>query len=302
LSWRALILLIATLASVCVSIAEDKAPTNGSFPTVSEVLQGRSFANNTERDIFFLRAIHDRYNSHWPALLEANITEQDYLLAPVKLQRFIDEVGAAMRDTDDSVAITNLASLTSDTKFFTDINSYNPEVLNAAAQALMLIGPNGRKALADTFNEGHYRADPAGLEQLAKTIGEDRPSDPALAGALAATAFDFSTTNGGIYPRCTTEMVKNLLLLPDGVSEVRAHLKTDPVFANPVRFQSVVDGIAAARATDLATNLTVLNGSIEAKLATLKNHPSDYHDALDYLHDRIREALELFGKPKKSSN
>ncbi|HXS67502.1 MAG TPA: hypothetical protein VN761_01585 [Candidatus Polarisedimenticolia bacterium] len=264
------------------------------FPTPAEVFQGRTFAGELARDIFFLRAIHDRYPEHWPELLEANINERDYIQSPAKMLRFIQELGQAMRDSDDPAAITNLAKVTSDKRFFTNIDAYHPDILDAATLALIQLGPNGRKALAASFSESHYCEDSGSLVELAKTIGERRPADPVLAKALAATAFDFSTTNGGIFPICTTEAVKNLLLLPAGAAEVRTHLNTNEFFGNPVRFEAVIDGVKAVQASDLKTNLTAMDAEVKAKMAELKNHPGDYRDALHDLGDAIRDALEAF--------
>lgn len=293
---HALILLVAMSSLIC-SAAE---PAQNSFPSLSEVFQGKTFADQSERDVFFLRAIHDRYASHWPALLAANITAEEYIQSPAKLLRFINELGTAMRDQDDPAAITNLAFVTSNPKFFTNINAYHPEILRAAAQALIALGPNGRKALAASFSESHYREDSESLAELAKTIGEERTPDLGLAAALAATVFDFGTTNGGIYPRFTTEAVKNLLRLPEGAVAVRSHLKPEEIFGNPVRFQAIVDGIAAAHAMELATNLTVVDASVAEKLATLKTSPGDYRDALEDLDDRIRKTVGAFKKSKQT--
>jgi hypothetical protein len=292
----ALVVAVAMPSSVCLA-RPGPAKTN-SFPTVSEVFEGRTFSNQFERGVFFLQAIHDRYASHWPALLDANITEQDFIESPAKLLRFVNELGAAMRDRNDPVAATNLALITSDRRFFTDINAYRPEIVRAAAQALIEIGPNGRKALALSFSESHYRDDPESLEELAKVVGEEQPADPDLVVALAATAFDFSTTNGGIYPRCTTEAVKNLLRLPEGDGVVRTHLNAGEMFGNPVRFQAIVDGIASAHAADLAADLTAVDAKIKAKLAVLKNSPGDYRDALEDLDGRIGKTVENFAPSK----
>lgn len=296
------IFLFTMFLTVRAAAESPKAPSADSFPNPAEVFQGRTFSDDTERDVFFLRAIHDRYNSHWAELLEANINEQDYLLTPGKLLRFVTGLGIAMQDRDDPVAVTNLALLTSDKRFFTDINAYRPEILRAAAQALMQIGPAGRAALAASFSQKHYQDDPASLEELAKIIGGDRTADPLLADALSLTAFGYTTTNGGIYPRCTTEAVKNLLCLPAGTAEVQKHLNTNEIFGDPVRFQAVIDGIAAARATELATNLTVISAGVKAKVLALKATPGDYRDALDELQDRIQRTLEAFGAAKPRAN
>jgi hypothetical protein len=65
-----------------------------------------------------------------------------------------------------------------------------------------------------------------------------------------------------------------------------------------VRFQAVIDGVTAAHASDLKTNLTVMDADVKAKLAALKNYPGDYRDALQELSDAIQKALEAFGEPK----
>jgi hypothetical protein len=134
-------------------------------------LKGRTFRNDFERDVFFLQAIHDHYTSFWPDLLEANISVQDYVQSPAKLLRFIDELGKAMRDQNEPVACTNLALIIGNAAYYANTNAYHPEILRAAAEALIKIGPNGRSALAAAFTESHYCSDPASLEQLAQVIG-----------------------------------------------------------------------------------------------------------------------------------
>jgi hypothetical protein len=270
------------------------APTN-SFPTPAEIFQGRGFANDFERDIFFLRAVHSRYPSYWPDLLEANINLNEYVRSPLKMMKFVEELGVAMQGRNDLPASTNLALVTSDSSFFTNANAYHPEILQAAAKALIQIGPEARKALASSFTETHYREDSVSLEDIAKTIGKEKPADSELAKALAATAFNFSTANGGSYPRCTTEMVKNLLCLPEGAASVRAHLNTNEVFDSPGRFQSVLDGIAAARTAELATNLAMLATNIQTKLDTLTNNPGPYRDDLQDLDARVQKTLGALG-------
>ena len=172
-------------------------PGTNTFPTVSEVLGGQTFENRTDEDIFFLRAIHDRYAAHWPDLLQANVTLSDYVLSPDKLLRFVSELGDAMRGRNDPAAITNLAMITGDALFYANTNASHPEIIEAAARALIKIGPAGRTALASTFTESHYRDDPAGLETLAGVIGSERPEDRVFVEALTGTAFRFSAANGG---------------------------------------------------------------------------------------------------------
>jgi hypothetical protein len=269
-----------------------------SFPTLPEVFQGRTFSNKFDRDVFFLRAIHDRYPGHWPELLGANISPEEYIGSPVKLLQFVNELGVAMAGRDDSAAAVKLALIVSDGRFFTNADAYHPEILRAAAQSLIKLGPNGCHALATSFSETHYRDDCESLEELAKTIGGERPADPDLAKALAATAFEFNTTNGGSYPRCTTEAVKNLLCLPEGAAEVRTHLTTNEIFGDPIRFQAVIDGMESGRATGLLTNLTAMDAEVRAKLVILTNHPGDYRTALEGLDERLRKKIAVLGAPK----
>jgi hypothetical protein len=280
--------------------AEPDQSTTNSFPTPADVFQGRQFANKLERDAFFMRAIHDHYPDKWPALLEANITVDDYVRSPDKLVRFINEFAIAMRDRNDSAACANLARVISDGDFFANTNAYHPEILQASAQALIQIGPNGCKALAAAFTQDHYQKDPGSLEDVAKVISSEKPADPDLAGALAAVAFDFSTAGGGTYPRCTSEMVKDLLSLSNGVATITPQLSTNAIIHDPARFQAVIDGIAAARKIELATNLAVLNFSVSAKLATLTNSPGDYRNDLQDLHARIEKTLAEFGNPNST--
>lgn len=277
------------------------AADDNAFPTPAEVFQGRNFATENERAVFFLHAIHDRYPQHWQALVEANINEQLYIQAPDKMIRFINQLAEAMVDNDDPTSIASLRAVTTNRLFYTNINAYHPEVLRAAARALIKIGPAGRKALAEAFSESHYRDDSESLSELAKTVGDEKPADPELTVALSATAFGFSTSNGGIYPRYTTEAVKNLLLLPQGPLVVKTHLNTNEILADPVRFQSIVDGIAASHSIVLITNLSALNVTIGEKLVTLKAYPGAYRDALEELHTRIQNTTNPLGVPKKDA-
>lgn len=266
------------------------------FPSVGEVLGGRTFETFTEQDVYFLRAIHDRYPAQWPNLLAANITINDYLLSPEKLQRFVDELGEAMAGRNDSAACTNLAIITGDATFYANANTYHPEILQAAARALIRIGPEGGKALASTFTESHYGADPGSLEDLADAIGGEHPAGSEFVKVLAATAFDFATTNGSYYPRCTTTAVKNLLRLKEGPAAVRAHLRIEDILGNPGRFQAVLDGIAAGQAGQLATNLVAIQAQVRVKLADLKNSPGGYRDDLQELAVRIGRTLTSLEK------
>lgn len=298
----ALILCMAIFPPNCPANQPDPPVATNTFPTVPEVLGGRTFENFTEQDIYFLQAIHDRYPSHWSDLLQANITLNDYVLSPEKLLRFVNELGDAMRGRNDPTACTNLALITTDPSFYTNTDIYRPEILQAAARALIKIGPNGRKALTASFTENHYRNDPGSLEDLADTIGEDRPAGSEFVGPLSATAFNFTTTNGGIYPRCTTAAVKNLLCLTEGPSAVRAHLKIEEVLNNPGRFQAVMDGIAAAHASELGTNLIAIQAEVRAKLATIANSPGGYRDDLQELAAGIQRTLADFGKARTSKD
>src|SRR5215813_3625776 len=145
----AALLFTSTLCPrVCRGSEPDQASKSNTFPDVSDVFQGRTFKNEFERDVFFLRSIHDHHRQHWAALLQANITPDEYVRSPAKLLRFVDELGHAMSDRNDLAASTNLALLTSNEAFYANTNAYHPEILRAAAQALIKIGPSGRKALA----------------------------------------------------------------------------------------------------------------------------------------------------------
>lgn len=294
---RLLLIPITFSAAHLAAETQPSAATN-SFPAPADVFQGRMFASKLERDVFFLRAIHDNYSSQWPALLDANINLTEYVQSPDKMLRFVNEAGVAMADRNDPVASGRLASITSDPNFFANANAYHPEIVRAAAEALIKIGEVGRKALAASFTESHYRQDPESLEQLAGVAGAQKPADSELAGALAATAFNFSTANGGSYPRCTTEAVRNLLRLPDGASAVRTNLESAKVFGDPGRYQAVMDGIAAAHAADLVTNLSALDAAVKTKLGTLTNSPGAYRDDLQELGARIQKATTGLGKPR----
>jgi hypothetical protein len=304
--WKATALLAYVLLTVTLlpaqhagaSAAEAEQTTsapaaagNGSFPEVSEVLQGRQFATRFEREVFFLRRMRVGYPAHWSPLLGANITVTDYVRDSAKLLRFVEALGAATAGTDDRAASTNLAAITSDPVFCANTNAYRPEILRAAASALIQIGPRGRRALADSFNEHHYRIDPESLAEIALVVGESGVSDSRLAAALVATAFTFTATNGGFYPRCTEQAVRNLLRLPDGAAASAAHLNAKEVLDDPGRFQAVIDGLAAARAVVLATNLLALDHEVAAKLSWLTNSPSSYRDGLHNLHLRIRQTV-----------
>lgn len=292
-----LLLVQLVVSTACPAGEAVPSATTNSFPAPADVFQGRIFANKSERDVFFLQAIHDRYPSQWPALLEANINITEYLESPARLLQFIGELSTAMAGRNDPEASARLALITSDKSFYANTNGYIPEILRAAARALIKIGPNGRKALAASFSETHYRDDPQSLEDLAKVIGDEKPSDSDLAKALAATAFNFSTTNGASYPRCTTEAVQNLLRLPEGASIVRTNLNKSEVFADPGRFQAVTEAIATARAAELATNLVALDSDATAKLGTLTNSSGAYRDDLQQLQAGIQKAVAALQRP-----
>jgi hypothetical protein len=276
------------------------AGATNSFPSLAEIFQGRTFASEFERDVFFLRSVRDRYPQYWNLLLAANITPGDYLQASSKLLRFVEELGEAMRDTNDPAASTNLALITSGESFYANTNAYHPEILRAAAEALIRIGPRGRKALASSFTEAHYRIDPESLEELARVIGKARPADTNLANALTATAFDFSTTNGGSYPGCTKVAVENLLRLDEGDATVRGRLKMESALDDAGRFQAIVDAITEARAATLTTNLIAIEGPVRTRLAGLTNSPSPYRNDLRELDERIKKAVDTLQGPNRA--
>jgi hypothetical protein len=68
---------------------------SSSFPDPNEVFDGKVFQNKLDRDVFFIRRIHENYPIHWPSLLEANIDVRSYVVIPDKLLRFIDHRGVA---------------------------------------------------------------------------------------------------------------------------------------------------------------------------------------------------------------
>jgi hypothetical protein len=300
LAWLALAIALA-VASTAFAGSADPAeqrppspplpvgPTN-SFPDLNEVLQGRTFESAFDRDVFFLRRVRSDYPAYWAPLLGANIDVTDYVLAPEKMLRFVEELGIAVAGTDDVAAVTNLARIASNSIFYANTNGYRPRIVRAAAEALVRAGPVGREALAGAFNEGHYRADPISLEDLADAIGESGVADVNLTAALAAAAFALSTTNGGCYPRCTRAATRNLLRLPGGVALVRNHLNAKEVLNDPGRFQDVVDGILAARAAELSADLDTISIAIAEKLKALSNYPGAYRDDLAELQTRIRRA------------
>jgi len=276
----------------------DAAVTNAtSFPDPNQVLQGRVFENKFDRDVFFLRRIQKDYPAHWPALLAANITPEEYTHSPQKLLRFVEQLGAAMEDVDDSVAITNLAPVVSSPVYYANTNGYYPEILRAAALSLIKLGPRGRQALANAFSVDHYRQDSPSLETLAQAIGSAGSTDAALNTALAVTVFQHTASNGGSYPRCTRELTRLLLGLPRGVEIVRTNLVPKAALEDPARFDAVVEGVAAARAANLLTNLTEILQAADGKLAALSAHPSPYVDELLALKKRLQEALVLLRQP-----
>jgi hypothetical protein len=285
------ILWLAFFLTTCSSRAQQ---TNAAPATLNpnEILSGHAFASKFERDVFFLKAVRDRYSSSWVPLLDANINLREYAGDPPKMLRFITELGSAMQNQNDSDAITSLGRVVSDPGYFTNADAYHPELITAAAQAMIQTGTNGEKALAAALNEGHYRQDPASLEELVKAVGREKPAGPELDRALAAIAFQFSVANGGCYPRLTTEATAALLHLPDGPSLAREHLKSAAVFDDPGRFQSVVDGIAAAHSAELATNLSAIAAHVKTKLGTLTNSPGAYRDDLQELDARLQKVLQ----------
>jgi hypothetical protein len=292
----ALVLCPVVLPPNCLAEETNTSDATNIFPSVAEVIGGRTFDSSKDEDVFFLRAIHDRYGSYWPELLNANITVNDYVLSPDKMLRFVDELGEAMRDRNDPAACTNLASIVSDPAFYANGTVDHPDIIQAAAQALMKIGPDGRKALAAAFSVSHYRTDAASIEELADAVGENPAAGLEFTGALTAVAFDFSMTNGAFYPRCTTTVVKDLLRLGGGESAVGARLATNSVLDNPGRYQAIVDGIAAAQASGLATNLMAIQVCVRAKQADLAGSPGGYRDDLKELDVHIAQALANFRK------
>ena len=90
------------------------------------------------------------------------------------------------------------------------------------------------------------------------------------------------------------------LRLSDGASAVPAHLIMENIFDNPGRFQAVVDGLAAAHASDLATNLAAVQAQIRIRLAGLTNSPGAYRDDLQELEVRIERTLASFKKTAES--
>jgi hypothetical protein len=294
----ALILWAATLSLNCPADETDMADVTNTFPSVAEVIGGKTFDTFTDQDIYFMQAIHDRYREHWTDLLQANLTLNDYVLSPDKLLKFVNELGEAMRDRNDAPACINLAPIIDDPAFYASPTDYRSDINQAVARALIKIGPAGRKVVASAFDESHYNNNSTSLEDLADVVGEAKPTDPEFVRALAATAFELNTTNGAFYPRCTTAAVKNLLLLDGGPAAVQAHLKTGELLGNPGRFQAIVDGIAAVHASELATNMTAVQPEIHAKLMTLLNSRDGYWDDLVGLDTRIRGTLAGFGKGK----
>jgi hypothetical protein len=282
--------LVASLQN-CPADEPESVPETNKFPSVAEVIGGQTFENDTEQDIYFLRAIHDRYHSHWSDLLEANITLQDFALSPEKLLRFVNELGEAMLDRNDPAACANLALITGDPSFYANTNVNRPEIIQAAARALIKIGLDGRKSLAASITENHYRTDPGSLEDIADVIGEARPEGTEFVGPLTAMAFKFTASNGGSYPHCTTAAVKNLLCLNNGLSAVRQHLKIEEVSNSPGRFQAVMDGIAAAHTSELQANLVVIQKEIQARLTGLAKMPGGYRDDLQELEAKVEQTL-----------
>ena len=289
------LVFLSGMAALGTEQGPDPAPletgSSNAFPEVSEVLQGRVFTNKFERDVFFLRAVRERYPAYWPSVLRANIVVNDYVVAPGALLRFVEELGTAMTGTDDLVTITNLAAVTSNPIFYANADAYRPDIVRAAALALIRVGPRGRQELANSLSETHYRTDVSSLEVIAGAIGESGASDSRLIAALTAAAFSLTATNGGSYPRCTKETVKSLLRFPDGVLAVGANLNAKQVFDDPGRFQAVVDGIAEARVTRLTTNLVEVASAVTKKLDALNVAPGPYRDELLELQARLKKAM-----------
>jgi hypothetical protein len=263
-----------------------------SFPDLNEVFQGRAFNSKFERDVFFLRQIRDRYPSQWSPLLAANIVVSDYELEPDKLLHFVEALGTVAAGTDDLAASTHLAAVASDPAFYANTNAYRPGILRAAAGALIKIGPTARQALAASFCEEHYRADSASLEVLADAVSQSGVVDARLRAALVATVFTFTATNGGCYAGCARAVTRNLLTLPEGTGAVASRLTAKEALADPVRFQAITEGIAAANAVALATNLAAVARELAARLDALPGSPDAYRDALVEYQTTIRQTLE----------
>jgi hypothetical protein len=271
-------------AGSSVEIASPAAEAGpGSFPEPGRVLQGRVFASRAERDVYFLRAIQARYPAHWIPLLRENVTAEGYVREPGKLLRFVELLGAAMAGTDDRATAASLAPVVSDPAFYANTNAYHPEILRAAAKALLELGPGGRRELAGSFSQDHYRKDPASLAELAGVIGGSNSTDPVLVGALVETALRLTATNGGFYPRCTATAIRNLLRLPGGSSALSTNLTAQAALDDPGRFQFVIEGIEGARAGELSPRLESLYQAASAKRAGLAKEPGPYRDDLDEL-------------------
>ena len=285
-------------ADICTSRAEEQPPVpslleeTNSFPDANEILKGHLFRSFFDRDVFFLRKIRADYPEFWPSLLNENIVLKDYVQSPDKLLRFVQELAVVVERTDDVSAITNLMRITSDSAFYANTNAYRPEILMAAATALIRTGPKARIALADTFNEDHYRTDSVSLSLFADTIGKCRISDSNLNAALAAMAFTLTATNGGSYPGCTKDATSNLLSFPDGPAVVAPYLNRTQLFKDPGRLQAIVDGIVTARAVGLSTNLIEISRLIDEKLTALPTKPDPYRDDLLDLQAQIEKAIE----------
>ncbi len=227
---------------------------------------------------------------------------QDYVQAPDKLLRFVQALGIATAGSDDLAASTNLAAVVSDPVFYANTNAYRPEILRSAAFALVQIGPTGRRMLADSFTELHYRINAESLVEISEIVGNSGVPDSRLAAALAATAFTFTATNGGFYPRCTEQTVRNLLRLPESAAVAATHLNAKEVLADQGRFQAVMEAVADARAVALVTNLVALEHEATAKLSSLTNSPGAYRDALSNLHARLRSTIsQLQPRPESPS-
>jgi hypothetical protein len=74
---------------------------------------------------------------------------------------------------------------------------------------------------------------------------------------------------------------------------VQARFTAERVLDNPGRFQAVVDGIAAARAIGLRTNLVALQTVVSGRLMALSNSPGAYREDLKQLETRIKRTVEM---------
>jgi hypothetical protein len=138
---------------------------------------------------------------------------------------------------------------------------------------------------------------------LAEVIGKAGVADSSVSAALATTAFTLTATNGGSYPRCTKEITRNLLRLPEGIAAIQTHLNSKEIFKDPGRFVPTIEAIAEARAFGLTTHLIEVQREVAVKLKALAEHPGPYVDDLSELQAHIGKAVEcLRTDPNASTN